>query len=247
MELNPTPSSSCPNSEQFSHNHHHKNLSAERYAPQFKAKVLKYLADGESDQAFNEKLIDNHQVLENQQVTPPKTCKYGKKTIAAAALRFKVHPTTISDWVHNLKRNSELKKVNQLKKSPSKTKSPSDNVNDKVTNKLPKLKSKTLAERKQDEITQQIVTILRKERLEGGLSKESNLSTLCEKLIANLKPLIIPVKSQAFAKAPWFINWWSRFSQCNSTTNASEIGGNSETNGDGVNSQDQKRITVSKV
>lgn len=238
---NPTPSSSYPNSQPFPHHRHHKN-SAERYAPQFKAKVLKYLAEGESNQTGN----DNSPVApEHQKVT----CKYGMKTIAAAAVKFKVHPTTISDWVHNLKRNSELKKVNQLKKSPRTSTTVNDN--DKVSIKLAVKKPKTLPETKRNyQTTQQIVSILLKERLEGQLSKESNLKLLREKLFANLEPLIIAANSHTSTRktTPWFINWWSRFSKCNNEK-VSEIDGNAELNGavQGANCPDQKRITVSKL
>lgn len=217
--------------------------SAERYAPKFKAKVLKYLREGDGGE---EEATDN---THSPHANRPAKCKYGKKTVTEAAKKFKVHPSTISDWAQSVKRQSELKG------STTKITLMNNSYQKETKNETTRSNSKTGDEK----IQNHIVTILKNARVEGEpLTKQTDLGLLREKLMGQIKEIILTetVKGNDLAdkkiskNSSWYENWWSRFSSSNisSTSVGSEGEAESGTDfhgGAGASSLHHKRTAVS--
>ena len=159
--------------------------SAERYVPQFKQKVLDFLQshdDPTSETAGSRKRT--------------------KITISAAAKKFRVHPTTISDWIQDAKRKQEIESLqeNHDDLPSSCTKTVSSNVSENF-----------VEPQKEDEVSKienELAKWLQSERVKGScafsLLTACAISTKILEILENHKP---DLKVNLSAKLQWLLLW----------------------------------------
>lgn len=185
----------------------HKRFSSERYAPQFKAKVLKYLSGSEE--------ISQHDDESSDDTAPKKSkCKYGKRTISAAATKFNIHPRTIADWVQAVKRQADYREMTSQGTSPS---IQSSDCHRRSAEKSPTSgKNHSPSSRKGSAFDEKIVTVLQQLRASEPINKEASSVVLREKILTRLNEIIPsssgpPVPGTSTGTAPWYMIWWNRF------------------------------------
>ncbi|CAL8143090.1 unnamed protein product [Orchesella dallaii] len=198
----------CSTNKHSPFHYPHKSLSAERYAPQFKEKVLKYLEQGDEEDTPTEKPPSSK--------TPH---KYGSQTIASAAAKFHVHPTTISDWVQNKRRQAELKNLQEISMSIDTQSQQSSSTPTSSASSIAK-KSKTNAP--MNKVESEIISILNKERVKVPLSKETNVQILKQNISQQIQAIVNDnetsfTPSTTPSKMPWYVIWWKRFDTPNSS------------------------------